>query len=291
MQRFPDIFKTVLETRGDLGVSALGLPQPLLLHCDAVTPFFGISSILCGAFLVASLVLGHFNGELGLSPGHHLLVGLGGAIHSVAHHCLVFGIFTGSGKDTRELVQDLRLDPDYAAKTKAFRRFVFPVALYSILLLLITTTLGGALTTHSGSFIRILHLTLAWFTVLYNLRAFWIEFKAVRDNAQILGTVNEVATQVASREPALPPSEVPLLGTTLEKLEWGTHVYALGKFLCFLGFNAWLPFIYMRFIMGLFQTPLWPFLLASALCLLGGYYLRWRYRGYRPGELASPRQA
>ena len=28
-----------------------------------------------------------------------------------------FGIFTGSGKDTRELVQDLRLDPEYTAST------------------------------------------------------------------------------------------------------------------------------------------------------------------------------
>jgi hypothetical protein len=243
-----------------------------------VTNFFLIFSILSSALLVAAAGLGYFHAYVGLSDGHHLLLGLGAATLAISLHCLIFGIFTGAGKDTRELVEDLSLDPEFTKRTKAFRKIVFPPALYSIMLLMISAILGGA--AGNSTALRWTHGLAMWFTIFYNIKSFILEYRAVRDNARILKTVNQVAMGAAA--PVVEDSEVALLSSATTKLEWGTHVYALGKFLCFLGWNMWLPYIYLRFIVGYFSMPVWPYLLTWSVLVGGGYYLRARYQSYRP---------
>lgn len=240
---------------------------------------------MCALLLGASLVLGHFSEALGLSASHHLLLGLTAALLTVSLHCLIFGIFTGAGKDTRELVQDLKLNQEYVGSTKAFRKVAFPPALYAIFLVILTTTFGGAVSSSSSSFARWAHLILAWGTFLYNLKAFWLEARCVRENAAILARVNLEATNAILAHPEegkAIPDVAGMLSAATETLEWGTHVYALGKFLSFLGWNTWLPFVYLKYIMGYFMMPVWPFLALSLLFLGGGYYLRWRYQSFRP---------
>ncbi len=224
-------------------------------------------------------------GHFGSDSGRHLLLGLTAGLCAVSLHCLVFGIFTGAGKDTREIVQDLKLDPQYAQTTKSFRKVAFPPALYAILLIAATTTAGGALSAFHGQGPRWAHFLLAWFTFLYNLKAFWIEAKCVRENARVLDSVNQVANSTIANRPEEVKGIPELTGwisAATEQAEWGAHVYALGKFLVFLGWNTWLPYIYIRFIMGYFTTPAWPFLGLFVACLAGGYYLRWRYQAFRP---------
>jgi hypothetical protein len=250
--------------------------------------FFGISAWVATLCLAAALLAGHFGGVLGLRPEHHLLLGLLAAMLTVSLHCLVFGIFTGSGKDTRLLVQDLHLDKDFVKRTKAFKKDVFPPALYAILLLFGVTSLGGALSAFGGGIWPYLHAGLAWFTFYYNVKTFRLEYRAIRENSAILENVNREAV---TTDPTLPDLELRIsvaengtVPAAIDHLEWGTHVFALGKFLCFLGYNVWLPFIYLRFIVGFYQMHLWPFLLTSLFLLLLGYALKWRYRAYRPSE-------
>ncbi len=259
-----------------------------------MTRFFLIFSSLCGVLLVAAVGLGYFHASIGLSTGQHLLLGLTAATLAISLHCLIFGIFTGSGKDTRELCQDLHLDPEFAARTKAFRKDVFPPALYSILVLMVAAFVGGALSAAPDSItLRWAHGLMMWFAVAYNIKSFVVEYRAIRDNARILTTVNRVAmtARTASPHPESAPGEPAILVTAVEKLDWGTHVYALGKFLCFVGWNVWLPYIYLRFIVGYFKMPVWPYLLAWLVLLSGGYYLRGRYQGYRPQPPRRPARA
>lgn len=231
--------------------------------------------------------MGYGHGALGLPTLWHLLLGLTAVILSVSAHCLIFGIFTGSGKDTRELVQDLHLDPTYTARTKSFRPVVFPPALYAILLLVVAAVMGGALGAHSQSlWLRWGHGLLMWFTVLYNLRAFFIEYQAVKENAQILASLNREAGATVGNvaTPAFSTVEPVMLSAAAEHHEWGAHVFALGKFLCFLGWNVWLPFIYLKYIVGYFMMPVWPYLLGSLALLGGGQFLKYRYRAFRPAQ-------
>ena len=247
--------------------------------------FFHFFAVLCAVLLVAALTAG----MVGVSPSQHLLLGLAAGLCTVSLHCLVFGIFTGAGKDTRELVQDLRLDKTYTEKTKSFRKVAFPPALYAIMLIMATTTAGGALSAFSTPVARWAHFLLAWFTLLYNFKAFWVEAKCVRENARILDQVNRVAMDtIASRpeEGKAIPEISGVISAATEQMEWGSHVYALGKFLVFLGWNTWLPFIYIKYIMGYSTTPVWPFLGLFLVSLAGGYYLRWQYQAFRPDRLS-----
>lgn len=242
--------------------------------------FFAVLSSAGSLLLVAAIGLGHWGEQWGVPLSTHFLVGLLAAMAASAAHCLVFGIFTGSGKDTRELVQDLHLDPNYALRTKAFRKVTFPPAMYAILLLLLTSIMGGA--APKGPVWGWIHFILAWGSLAYNLKTFLLEYKCIRDNARILADVNSRAGAVISATPAKPASEVPLMDLVNDPLEWGTHVFALGKFLSFLGYNVWLPFIYLKFIMGL-SLSIWPFAVGSLSLLLAGLFLRLKYREFRPG--------
>jgi len=135
-----------------------------------------------------------------------------------------------------------------------------------------------------GRYMPWLHMGLAWVTFFYNVKVILLEYRAVRQNSQIIERLN---TESLSAIKKTAPSK----GTDLEEkfpgadaYEWGTHVYALGKFLCFMGGNTWLPYLYIRFIMGYVDLPLLPFIFVSLGFLCGGYYLRWRYQTYRPGK-------
>jgi hypothetical protein len=235
--------------------------------------------------ILASISTGLLLLSAGLGSGshsNHLMVGLFAGVLSISCHCLIFGIFTGSGKDTRLLVEDWRLDPQFVKQTKVFKRTIFPPALYAILFTLMTTTLGGALSSSGAVWMHWAHGLLAVFTIVYNIKTFYIEFKAIQENARILREVNKVAANVTSNLPQEKEQFEEGVGEKVADLDWGTHVFAFGRFLCFMGWNVWLAYIYFRWIMGEFRTPLWPFFLSSLLLLGFGYLLRFRYRSFRP---------
>lgn len=239
--------------------------------------FFGICAVINSLLFGVSVVFG-FKGI----PSH-MLWGLGTSIFAALLHCLVFAIFTGSGKDTRLLVEDLSLNQEYVKRTKAFKKDVFPPALYSILFLLILTTLGGAVSNSTQLWVYWLHGIWAAFTIFYNIKTFWLEYKAIGVNSGILRDLNAKAGEVVSHLKAEPTEFTP--GSDPQKvadLDWGTHVYAFGRFLGFLSWNTWLVYIYVRFIMGDIRTPLWPFILISLALWLGGLFLKTRYQDYRP---------
>ncbi len=239
--------------------------------------FFAIFSGVSAALLVTSLITGLTKVMfLGMN---HLMWGLIAVLLAVSVHCLIFGIFTGAGKDARELFEDLNAKSELVLKIKAFRREVFPPALYCILLLVLGAVMGGA--AKNPTMVTV-HFILMLVTVAYNLKTFWKEYCAVRDNGVLVAQVNVLAAELAATMPKPERKELEILEGAVEDLEWGTHVYALGSFLIFMGMNVWLPFIYFRYIVGYYAMPIWPFLAAFALLVGGGMYLRKRYESFRP---------
>ncbi len=239
--------------------------------------FFALFSALSAILLVTSLGTGLTG--IALFGVSHLMWGLGSVLLAVSVHCLIFGIFTGAGKDARELSQDLKLDTDLSLRIKAFRKDVFPPALYSILLLVVGAVMGGA--AHTPTMARV-HMAIMIFTVAYNLKSFWTEYRAVAENGRLVRALNELASNAPAELSTAAPKELEILNSATEELDWGTHVFALGSFLVFMGMNVWLPYLYFRFVVGYFLLPLWPFLLGSGLLIGGGFYLRKRYGAFRP---------
>ena len=239
--------------------------------------FFGFSAVISTILFVLSVVYGV------IGVPNHMLWGLVAAVFAASLHCIVFAIFTGSGKDTRLLVEDLNLNQEYVKKTKVFKRTVFPPALYAILYLLILTTLGGACSNTSHVWVGWLHGLWALFTIYYNIKTFWLEYKAIGVNSGILKELNLKAGEVLHDQvPEITEFTVGNEPQKVADLDWETHVYAFGKFLGFLSLNTWLVYIYFRFIMGETRTLIWPFILVSGLLWLSGFILRKKYQGYRP---------
>lgn len=242
-----------------------------------MTGFFAVGSVLASLGLVTAIVMGV------LGSGYHLMVALFSAVVAVSLHCLVFGIFTGAGKDTRELAQDLAMSQEYFEKIKVFRKTNFPPALYAILFLMAAIFLGGAVTVKPSYILGIVHGIFSATAVLYNLKVFYLEYRSIRDNAAILQEVNKQASILSDGKKFNPVSpEIEL--EPVSQMEWGTHVYALGKFMCFLGINMFLPYLYTRFIMGIISMPFWPYLTASIVLLISGYYLRTQYKMFQPNN-------
>ncbi len=239
-----------------------------------MAPFFLVTSFIGSALLVVSTFAGYFRWE------NHLFWGLGSSIMATGLHCLVFGIFTGSGKDTRELVEDLSLNADYVKKTKVYKRTVFPKALYAILFLLITTSLGGYHSAHSIPWMGTAHGFFALFSVYYNLKTFWLEYAAIRENAAILKSINQVAAERTAELPKVHYGFSEAGDEKVADLEWETHVHAFGRFLVFLAYNTWLPFIYIRYVMGKFQTPILPFAAVFFIFLISGNILKYKYKKF-----------
>lgn len=249
---------------------------------SAVSTFFKLFALFSVLLWGAAFAAGLWGPYLGLNSGQHLLLGLAAGITAVSVHCLIFAIFTGAGKDTRLLVEDWGLDPSFVKRAKGFKRTIFPPALYCILFILLTTSFGGLYSARAGSAAyRWLHLLLAAFTFIYHLKVLWKEVVGVEENARLIEEVNRVAAEVTSRRPLANSPDAVIPGA-VEEHEWGTHVYAFGKFLTFLGLNAWLVYIYFKYITWTSQTPFWPFLVSSLVLLAGGGYLRLRYRAFRP---------
>lgn len=239
--------------------------------------FFGFCSVISSILFGVSV----FYGLQGTPT--HLLWGLGAAIFAASLHCLVFAIFTGSGKDTRLLVEDLSLNQEYVKRTKAFKKEVFPPALYAIFFLLILTTLGGATSKAGISWVGWLHGLWAVFTIFYNLKTYWKEYKAIKLNSEILKDLNAKAGEILSHQkPEITEFTVGESSEKVADLEWGTHVYAFGRFLGFLSWNTWLVYLYFRFIMGELRTPIWPFILVSAILGFGGWLLKYKYQNFKP---------
>lgn len=241
--------------------------------------FFKIFGAFSALLFAAAFGAGLWGPQLGLSSGQHLLLGLAAGIVAVSVHCLIFAIFTGAGKDTRLLVEDWDLDKNFLKKSKVFKREVFPPALYCIMFIILTTTFGGVVSAGGSATYRWVHLILATFTFIYHLKCLVQEARAVDENAALLAEVNKVAATVTANRAADSHQVIP---GAVEDYEWGTHVYAFGKFMTFMGYNTWLPFIYLKYITRTSQTPFWPFLLLSLFCFAIGIFLRTKYQSFRP---------
>lgn len=248
--------------------------------------FFSLLAFTSFVLNAVTLVAGHSVYFGAIPVGTHMLLGLGTTGLILCVHCLIFAIFTGAGKDTRELVQDLGLKQHYLAKVKAFRKAQFPQALYAILFTMLAALIGGARgISSSQSWAGVLHPLLGWCAFFYNSYVMLNEATAVRENARMLREVNSEAAEALKDQPEIQkqvPDIVGVVDAATTQMEWGAHVYAFGKFLVFLGVNVWLPFIYLKYIMGVSALRTLPFFGISALLIVWGYWLRASYHEFRP---------
>ena len=144
--------------------------------------FLLITTLLTIAGLVATIAMGFL-----ASPAHaaqHILAALVTVLLGLFSQSMTMFFFIGSGKEIKEKVKGA---PDEAAvvqQTRVFKSRVFPAAMYSILILMVTFITGGGVSL--GKTPRWMHLILAFTTLVMYGRAYWVEIRAMHENGLLM---------------------------------------------------------------------------------------------------------
>lgn len=144
--------------------------------------FLLISTLLTIGGLVATVVMGFL-----ASPTHaaqHVLLALITVLVGLFAQSMTMFFFIGTGKEIKEKVKGAPEEPAVVQQTRSFKSRVFPAAMYSIAVLMITFITGGGVAT--GKTPRWMHLILAFVTVVMYARAYWVQLRAMEENARLM---------------------------------------------------------------------------------------------------------
>jgi len=144
-----------------------------------VAQFLLITTLLSIAGLISTGVMGFT-----ATPGHvatHIFFALATVVIGLFSQSMTMFFFIGTGKELKEKAND---DADVVRKTKNFKAQVFPAATYAMLVLMVTFIMGGGVA--SGKTPRWLHLSLSIASAVMYARAYWVQLRAMDENARLM---------------------------------------------------------------------------------------------------------
>jgi hypothetical protein len=159
-----------------------------------MTRTFTVLAILATMAMLASIGLGIYSFCLDRSPWQneiyiaHFFLGLTTAIGLLLIHCLIFTYFLGTGRWVKEVALAFELpDAPWPRLTRELKRGAFPPALFAMLIGIGTAAAGAGVQLQAWPWQA--HAGLAVLTVLFNLWAFRIEYRALALNAYVIQAV------------------------------------------------------------------------------------------------------
>lgn len=122
----------------------------------------------------------------------HFYLGLAFALGALLVHCLIFTYLLGTGRWVKEVGIAYQIpDEPLPRQTRELKRATFPPALFAMLIAIATAAAGAGVQLQAWHWT--VHASLAGLTLLINLWAFRIEYRAVETNARLLqGVLEEV---------------------------------------------------------------------------------------------------
>ena len=124
----------------------------------------------------------------------HQAAGVLTGIYTCLTHSIVLMHFMGSGKGIKEAVETHNLPVDYARRTRKFKARTSGLATFSCLLTIIAVWVGGA--KDVGLSKGMAHAWLAYATVALNLYSFWVEYRVIQENTQM---IREIDARIAGK--------------------------------------------------------------------------------------------
>lgn len=127
-------------------------------------------------------------------------------IYTCLTHSIVMMHFMGSGKGVKEAVETHQLPNDpqtgYVRRTRRFKGQTSGHATLSCILIMVVVWLGGWTQTSPGNPVAFQwHRWFAYFTVAYNLYAFWVEYRVIRENTAMIHEIDAQIVQQRFRSP------------------------------------------------------------------------------------------
>lgn len=138
-----------------------------------------ISTLLTIAGLIVTIILG-----FRASPVHtadHIIVALVTVVLGLFSQSMTMFFFIGTGKELKEKSEQ---DADVVQRTKAFKSRVFPAAMWAMTAIMISFITGGGVAT--GRTPVWLHDTLAALSIVMYARAYWVQIRAMNENANLM---------------------------------------------------------------------------------------------------------
>jgi hypothetical protein len=138
-----------------------------------------VSTLITIAGLIVTIVMG-----FRATPAHvanHILIALVTVVVGLFSQSMTMFFFIGTGKELKEKSSQ---DQDVVARTKAFKSRVFPAAMWAMTAIMITFITGGGV--GLGKTPIWLHDTLAAISIVMFGRAYWIQIRAMHENATLM---------------------------------------------------------------------------------------------------------
>src|SRR5207245_6499047 len=103
--------------------------------------------------------------------------------------------FMGSGKGIKEAVETHNMpnDPEtgYVRRTRKFKARSSPAAAFACIFIIVAVWLGGwAQTSPNNPAARQWHRWFSAFALAYNLYTFWVEYRVIRENTEMIREIN-----------------------------------------------------------------------------------------------------
>ena len=176
---------------------------------DRILPVIASFALL---FVCATLVLGLSLGDVS-DPGDestqrwatvHRLSGVAAALVVLLADSIVVTYFVGTSRWCKEVVETYDLDRDFVFRSNALKRRAFPIAVTSMLTMVVVVALGGA--ADPGASMQLepiagvpwsrIHLIGALVGVSYVALGFYLMWTAVWENGRVIADVVERVAEI-----------------------------------------------------------------------------------------------
>ena len=138
-----------------------------------------ISTLLTIAGLIATVVMG-----FRASPVHaadHIITAIVTVVVGLFSQSMTMFFFIGTGKELKDASNQ---NADVVQRTRAFKSRVFPSAMWAMTAIMITFITGGGV--GQGKTPVWLHDALAALSIFMYARAYWIQIRAMNENATLM---------------------------------------------------------------------------------------------------------
>jgi hypothetical protein len=138
-----------------------------------------ISTLVTIGGLIVTILMG-----FRATPVHtanHIIIALVTVVVGLFSQSMTMFFFIGTGKELKEKSEQ---DADVVQRTKAFKSRVFPAAMWAMTAIMITFITGGGV--GSGRTPIWLHDALAALSIFMFARAYWIQIRAMNENANLM---------------------------------------------------------------------------------------------------------
>jgi hypothetical protein len=138
-----------------------------------------VSTLVTIAGLIATMVFGFR--ATSAHPANHIFMALVTVVIGLFSQSMTMFFFIGTGKELKEKSDQ---DTSVVTRTKAFKSQVFPAATWAMTAIMITFITGGGV--GNGRTPVWLHNTLSILSIVLYARAYWIQIRAMNENANLM---------------------------------------------------------------------------------------------------------